>query len=292
MPDVDAAAPGAVDAHHHLWDPELRDYPWMSGPALAPIRRRYDVADLRERTVASGVARTVLVQALHSEEETRDLLVLAASSAGLVAGVVGWVDLTAPDVADRLAGLRGLPGGELLVGIRHLVQDEDDPQWLGRPDVRRGLATLGQSGLRYDVVVREPQWPAALAAARALEGVPLVLDHAGKPPLAAGDLTAWRAWIADLAALPHVSVKLSGLVTEADWQHWTVDGLRPVAEPLLDLFGASRVMLGSDWPVCELAAPYEQVWAAGLALLDGATPGERQAVTAGTATSFYGLAAP
>jgi L-fuconolactonase len=286
-----APVPGAVDAHHHLWDPAARDYPWMSGEALAPIRRRYDLDDLRQHAEANGVTRTVLVQALETEEETRDLLRLAASSDGLVAGVVGWVDLRAPDVADRLAALRSLPGGERLVGIRHLAQDEDDPQWLIRPDVLRGIAAVGAAGLRYDIVVRQAQWPAALAMARALEGVPLVVDHAGKPPIGDGDLRDWRGWIGDVAALATVRVKLSGLVTEADWQRWTADGLRCVSEPLLDLFGASRVMLGSDWPVCELAGSYERVWAAGLSLLDGATPAERHAVTAGTAAAFYGLPA-
>src|SRR5581483_6708598 len=174
-------------------------------------------------------------------------------------GVVGWVDLTAPDVADRLAALRELPCGGRLVGIRHDVQNEPDPEWLLRPEVQRGLRAVAAAGLAYDVVVREPQWPAVRAAVRALPEVAFVLDHLGKPPVAAGRLEPWSGWLGELAAEPNVTAKVSGLVTEADWERWTAADLRPYVERGLAAFGPGRLMFGSDWPVCLLAAPYEEV---------------------------------
>jgi L-fuconolactonase len=285
---------GRVDAHHHLWDLTTREHAWLDEPGYAPIRRSYGLAELQAVTAAAGVGRTVVVQTAHDAGETRELLALAGRSGGLVAGVVGWVDLASPAVADALAELREAPGGDLLVGVRHLAQDEPDPRWLERADVQRGIAAVGAAGLAFDVLVRPPQWPAALALARAVPQVRLVLDHAGKPPLAgaapaAERLTGWTAWALQLAEPGNVVVKLSGLVTEADWSRWTVEDLRPVAGLLLERFGADRVLAGSDWPVCEVAADYQRVWRSVEELLAGASPGEREAVQAGTATAVYRL---
>jgi len=269
-----------IDAHHHLWDPAAREYPWLAGDALTPIRRPYTLDDLRAVTPA---ARTVLVQTVSSESETEEFLATAAASGGLVAGVVGWVDLTAPDLADRLAELRG---GGLLVGIRHQAEDEPDPRWLLRPDVLRGLRTLADAGLVYDVLVRPPQLPAAVELA-ALVPTRLVLDHAGKPPIATGDLEPWATAITELARHPNVTCKLSGLVTEADWASWSTQDLRPWADHVLGAFGPERVMFGSDWPVCELAATYAQVTATAEALTAGLSEAERAAVFGGTAARVY-----
>jgi L-fuconolactonase len=279
-----------VDAHHHLWDPARRDYPWMAGDALAPIRRSYTLDDLRRVTATvPEVSATVLVQTVSSVAETEEFLATAAGSDGLVAGVVGWVDLTAPDVANQLARLRALPGGELLVGIRHQAEDEPDPRWLLRADVRRGLAAVTAAGLAYDLLVRPPQLAAAVELAGLLPSARFVLDHAGKPPIAGGELDPWAAAIASLSQRPNVFCKLSGLVTEADRASWRVADLRPYAEHVLVSFGPERVVFGSDWPVCELAASYERVAAATAELTTCLSRAERAQVFGGTAIRAYGL---
>jgi L-fuconolactonase len=277
-----------VDAHHHVWDLSVRDQDWISGDALAPIRRDFALDDLESEASSAGVGATVLVQTIAVAEETPEFLALAAASS-LVAGVVGWVDLTAPDVTDAIAALRALPGGEFLVGVRHLVQAEPDPQWLLRPDVARGLAAVASAGLVYDLLVLPRQIPAAVTAAASLPELTFVLDHLGKPPIAEGELGPWADNIKALAALPNTVCKLSGMVTEAAWDAWTVQDLRPFAETALDAFGPDRIMFGSDWPVCLLAASYRDVVDAAKDLTGSLSPAEQAAVFAGTATRIYRL---
>jgi L-fuconolactonase len=221
------------------------------------------------------------------EAETEEFLAVAAASDGLIAGVVGWVDLADPGVADALARLRALPGGERLVGVRHQVQDEPDPDWLARPAVRRGLRAVADAGLAYDLLVLVPQLPAALAAVRDLPEGRFVLDHAAKPAIAAGAMEPWAGALAELARPPNVTCKLSGLVTEATWDDWDAERIRPYADHVLASFGPDRVMFGSDWPVCELAASYSEVRALAEALLEGLSPGERDAVLGAAATRVY-----
>ncbi len=274
-----------IDAHHHVWDLSVRDQPWTVD--LPGLHRSFDLAELRPSVLAHGVDATVVVQTITVADETPELLALAAREP-LVAGVVGWVDLTAPDVADRLAALRSRPGGHRLVGIRHLVQGEPDPRWLCRDDVRRGLAAVAGAGLAYDLLVVPPQLPAAIETVAALPELTFVLDHAGKPAIASGGgLASWRSDIRALAALPNVAVKLSGLITEADHATWTVDQLRPYARTLLDAFGADRVMFGSDWPVCLLAGSYDDVIAAAEVLTGGLDAREQAAVFGRTAARWY-----
>jgi len=279
-----------VDAHHHLWDPATRDHPWMAAPELAPIRCPYTFADLRRETAAAGVDHTVLVQTVADAAETQEFLEIASASDGLIAGVVGWVDLRAPDVAGALDRLRALPGGERLVGVRHQVEDEADPGWLARPDVRRGLRAVAAAGLVYDLLVRVPQLGAARAAARELPEARFVLDHAAKPAIAAGSLEPWAGELAELARLPNVVCKLSGLVTEARWDDWDAARIRPYADRVLEAFGPDRVMFGSDWPVCELAASYAQVRELADALLEGCSATAREAILCRTAARAYRLA--
>ncbi|MFJ1576497.1 amidohydrolase family protein [Streptomyces sp. NPDC088182] len=280
--------PGVIDAHHHLWDLSVRDQDWITGPAMAPIRRNFTLADLAAETRAAGVSATVLVQTIGVPEETPEFLA-AADGSDLVAGVVGWTDLTAPGVADTLAALRELPGGDRLVGIRHQVQGEPDPEWLLRPDVRRGLAAVAAAGLVYDLVILEHQLPAAVKAADLLPGLTFVLDHLGKPPIAAGATEPWAGLVRELAARPNTVCKLSGMVTEAAWDSWTAEGLRPYADTVLDAFGPERLMFGSDWPVCRLAATYGEVLDAARTLTDGLGEDERDAVFRDTARRVYAL---
>ncbi|MEU0785252.1 amidohydrolase family protein [Streptomyces sp. NPDC006173] len=277
-----------VDAHHHVWDLAVRDQDWITGPELQPLRRDFGIPDLEPEAAAAGVDRTVLVQTVTVAEETPELLRLAEWNP-LVAGVVGWTDLTRPDVADELTRLRELPGGHRLKGIRHQVQGESDPGWLLRPDVRRGLAAVAEAGLVYDLVVLPHQLPACVRAAAGHPGLTFVLDHLGKPPIASGPPEPWAGAVRALAALPNTACKLSGLVTEADPALRTPDDLRPYADTALAAFGPGRTMFGSDWPVCTLAATYGEVMHIAEELTTGLSPGEREAVFAGTATRVYGL---
>ncbi|GGV20912.1 amidohydrolase [Streptomyces filipinensis] len=278
----------SVDAHHHLWDLSVRDQDWIKGPGLQPLRRTFTLADLEPEARAAGVDRTVLVQTVTVAEETPEFLALAAGHE-LIAGVVGWTDLTRPDVADELARLRELPGGAFLKGIRHQVQGEPDPGWLLREDVRRGLAAVAAAGLVYDLVVLPHQLPACAQAAASLPHLVFALDHLGKPPIAAGVREPWARDLRALAALPNTVAKLSGLVTEADPASWTTADLRPYTDTALEAFGPDRLMFGSDWPVCTPAATYADVHAAAAELTSGLGEAERRAVFGGTATAVYGL---
>jgi L-fuconolactonase len=280
-----------IDAHHHVWDLSVRDQDWITGPDLAPIARTFTPDDFAAEARAAGVRAAVLVQTVTVAEETPEFLALADGN-DLVAGVVGWTDLTAPDVADTLAALRELPGGDRLVSIRHQVQGEPDPNWLLRPDVQRGLAAVADAGLVYDLVVLPGQLPVAAEAAARQPGLTFVLDHLGKPPIAGKEQEPWASDVRAFAALPNTVCKLSGMVTEAAWATWTTRDLVPYADTVLDAFGPGRLMFGSDWPVCRLAATYGEVVAAARALTHRLSDEERRAVFETTAGRVYGLREP
>ncbi|MEU8254357.1 amidohydrolase family protein [Micromonospora inaquosa] len=281
---------GIVDAHHHLWVRARHPQPWIDPVTMAAIDADFEPADLAPLARAAGVTATVVVQSIASETETVDLLGMAAEDT-LIRGVVGWVDLTAADVAERLDRLRAARGGERLVGIRHLVQSETDPAYLDRPDVRRGIAAVGAAGLVYDLLVRQHQLPMAARLTRDLPEVGFVLDHLGKPALGRPEMAQWSRDLRALAASPNTTAKLSGLVTEVPASHWTPGDLRPAVEDALDAFGPDRLMFGSDWPVCLLASSYQR-WVDTLAeLLDGQDGAGRASVWGGTARRAYGLAA-
>src|SRR5580658_1058552 len=277
-----------VDAHHHLWDLGVRDQDWVAGAALAPLRRDFLLSDYQPLAGQNGVGASVVVQTVTVPGETPELLALASTS-DLVAGVVGWADLTAPGLTDRIAELTARPGGDKLVGLRHQVQNEPEPQWLTRADVLRGLAAVAGVGLVYDLVITAGQLGAAAQAAAAVPDLLFVLDHLGKPAIASGSTRPWDPDLRRLAALPNTACKLSGLVTEADWTGWQVADLRPYAEVVLDVFGPGRVMFGSDWPVCTLAASYGEVLQAARDLTGDLSVADREAVFAGTASRVYRL---
>ncbi|MFN8594122.1 MAG: amidohydrolase family protein [Thermomicrobiales bacterium] len=280
--------PFVVDSHHHFWTPDRYDYYWMTGDALAPIQRPFAPDDLQPELIAAGVDATVLVQTVPSVAETREFMATAAATS-FVAGVVGWVDLTDSALPDTLAELQARPDATTLVGIRHMVHDEADPDWLRRDDVWRGLAAVRDAGLAYDFLVRPRELPAALITARQFPDMRLVIDHLAKPPIASGEIADWTALMATFGELEHVSCKLSGMVTEANWSIWTAADLRPYVETVLDLFGSDRVMYGSDWPVCLLAASYGDVKRALEEALPPLSPDERAKVFGGNAIRFYEL---
>jgi len=282
-----------VDAHHHLWDLKIRAHEWLRAPELKPIWRDFTLDQLEPEARAAGVDTTILVQVAASADETREFLAFAACTK-LIGGVVGWLDLTAEDPGAHLEALKRAPGGQTLKGIRHLVQDEPDPDWLGRPEVRRGLRAVAAAGIPYDLLVKPVQAQAALDVVRALPELNFILDHLGKPDIAGGtdqpgpDRT-WATWIRQLAAEPNVVCKLSGMVTEAHWSTWTVADLRPYADTALEAFGPDRLMFGSDWPVCVLAGTFTEVLDTARQLTDGLSDTERAAVFGGTAVRVYQL---
>ncbi|WP_350280152.1 amidohydrolase family protein [Kribbella sp. HUAS MG21] len=276
-----------VDAHHHVWDLSVREQTWMVGAEMDPIRRTFSIDDLVPLAAAADVTSTVVVQTVGQVEETVEFLELAAGN-DLVAGVVGWVDLTADDVADQLAGLRARPDGSYLKGIRHQVHDEPDADWLLRPDVQRGLAAVADAGLVYDLLTKPPQLPAAIQAARNLPQLSFVVDHISKPTIGE-PVDPWATSLRELAALPNVTCKLSGMVTEAPWDTWKPSDLQPYADTVLTAFGPDRVMFGSDWPVCLLAATYAEVVETAETLTSNLSATDREAVFTTTATRIYNL---
>jgi L-fucono-1,5-lactonase len=270
-----------IDAHQHVW---TAGYAWLADPALARIRRDYTVADLRAAMRSAGVDRTVLVEAGRCDDaETTEFLALAARTPE-IAAVVGWASLTGPELAATIVQHRAGPGGHLLAGLRDQVQAEAD-DFLDRPDVRAGLAAVAAAGLVNELVVRAPQLPSVARAAAALPEATFVLDHLGKPRVAAGAVGEWLELITPVAAQPNVVAKLSGLVAEADWTAWTVDDLRPFVSAAVELFGPDRLMFGSDWPVLEVAATYAEVKAAMAEALGGVS----EQIFARTAVRTYGL---
>lgn len=272
-----------IDAHHHFWDPSRRDYPWM-GDELAAIRRPFGPENLAPLLAATGIDHSVVVQTVSSLDETREFLATAANT-DFIAGVVGWVDLTNPLVGETLAELRSGAGGRYLVGIRHQVHDEPDPDWLLREDVRRGIKAVGDADLVYDLLVRTRELSAAAQLARRLPDQRFVLDHIGKPRIAAGPSDdEWEIAMAPLARCENVSCKLSGLVTEARWTEWTPGDLQPYVDRVLEWFGPQRCLFGSDWPVCLLASDYPQVVSTMRAMV-----GENNDVFGRTAALVYRL---
>lgn len=278
-----------LDAHVHLWDLAKRPQPWTA--QFPVLQRSFLLPELESVLEGHGIDAAVVVQAGDTSGETLDLLALAATTPRL-AGVVGWVDLDGPDVGEALAALRNAPGGSKLVAVRHQLQVDPDPRYLARPGVRNGLATVARAGLAYDVVVSPWQLPLVIETAAALPEARFVLDHAGKPPVSSGNLRAWQADLARLADLPNVAVKLSGLVTEADWDTWTPADLAPVVDHVLACFGADRTMVGSDWPVCLLAADYASVRATIAQALGSLGAAGRAAVLGGSAARWYRTGAP
>lgn len=278
-----------VDSHHHFWDTDRNDYPWMTDEQAA-IRRPFGPQDLRPALNDGGVDATVLVQTRSSEEETREFLQTAAET-DFVAGVVGWIDLTDPTAPENIEALRRAPGGEWLVGIRHQVHDEEDERWLLRPDVLRGLEAVADAGLVYDLLLRPRELPAALAVARRFTHLSFVVDHIAKPRIAGGSDPEWEEGMRPLAELPNVTVKVSGMVTEADWKSWRPADLAPFVQSVKRWFGPERLLFGSDWPVCLVAAEYGQVLSALIEALGETTDGEREAILGENARRVYRLGA-
>jgi len=260
----------------------------MGGDELASIRRPIGPEDMRPLLAQNGVDRTVIVQTVPTVEETEEFLSIAADT-DFVSGVVGWVDLTDPNVGDVLAKLKDSDNGRWLVGIRHQAHDEEDAEWLTRKDVIRGIKAVGAAGLAYDLLPKQRELPACLTAVDANPDMRFVVDHIAKPLIAAGEMEPWASRLKALAKRPNVYCKLSGMVTEADWKSWKPEQLKPYVDCVLEWFGVDRVMFGSDWPVCLLAADYGTVKETLESILGNPAAATYGKIFGGNATAFYRL---
>jgi L-fuconolactonase len=273
-----------IDAHQHFWRYRPETHAWISD-AMAPLRRDCLPADVQPLLSAAGFDGCVTVQAQQNVAETEWLLQLADQHA-FIRGVVGWVDLCGPDVADALCRLAVHPR---LRGVRHVVQDEPDDGFMLRPEFLRGIAALAPVGLTYDILVYARQLPAAIELVRRFPQQRFVLDHLGKPEMRDRHLGSWRDNIRALAAQPNVSCKLSGMVTETDWQRWKPSDFTAYLDVALSSFGPQRLMIGSDWPVCTVAGSYGDVMAVVTDYIGFLSPSECDAICGGNAVRFYGL---
>jgi L-fuconolactonase len=273
-----------IDAHQHFWIYNPAEYDWIDD-SMAALRRDFLPPDLHPELEGSDLQGSVAVQARQSLEETRWLLELADSSPWIL-GVVGWVDLRSPDVRSQLKVLARNPK---LVGVRHIVQSEPDDQFLLQPDFLRGISALEEFDLAYDILIYTKHLPVAADFVRRFPRQRFVLDHLAKPPIKSGDIDLWAPQIRRLAEFPNLFCKLSGLVTEADWQHWEAEQIIPFLDVAFEAFGPDRLMIGSDWPVCLVATSYAR-WAAVVKnyLLEQ-TPECREGVLGGNAQRFWRL---
>lgn len=274
-----------IDAHHHLWSYSKAEYGWIDG-TMRPLKRDFTVGDLKRDSAAFGVAGSVAVQARQTLGETNALLA-AGHADPFILGVVGWLPLSEPGVEVLMACYSADP---LFRGVRHVVQDEPDPEFLEHTAFNAGVRLLHTYGLSYDILVFERQLPAAISFVDRHPDTNFILDHIAKPRISGRELEPWASNIHALAMRPNVRCKLSGLVTEADHGRWTADDLRPYVETVLEAFSPSRVMFGSDWPVCLLASPYGRWIETVEELLSGLSGDERKRIFSETAAEAYGLA--
>jgi L-fuconolactonase len=274
-----------IDAHLHLWDTGRLRYEWLQRPGNAAINRTFGFEDFRVRAEAAGVNRAVLVQADDSAADTEAMFEVAAAHPEIV-GVVAWVPLDRPDeAAARLDELHKRPG---FAGIRNLIHDQPDPDWLLRPEVGEGLALLERSGVPFDVIAVLPRHLSHVPVlSERYPALRMVLDHLSHPPLGGAGTSEWRRLITAAARNPLVFAKVSGLYPPDP--SWTAADLREVVEFAAGLFGPDRLMFGSDWPVAELGGGYAKVRAELGRLVDQLPPAGREAVLGGTATRFYQL---
>ena len=271
-----------LDAHVHVWNRKTDPQPWIDPATMGAIDRDFSMADVGSMLDTVALDRAIVVQSSNSAPETERLLTGATDR---IAGVVGWLDLT-QDVPRQLDGLEPAVR-QRLVGVRHLVHIDPDPEWLARPDVARGLAALGTEGLTFDVVARWWQLPLVARVAADLPDVTFVLDHLGGPPLGTGDMSAWEAGLLALARRDNVFAKLSGVAGELGSAAWHSAECLPAIEAAFDAFGPGRLAYGSDWPMVELVGGAPKWHAATRAWVASLAPTERDAVFGATAARIY-----
>ena len=272
-----------LDSHQHFWKIERGDYAWM-GPHVAPLLRDFMPEDLRPLMARAGITRTIVVQAAETEAET-DFLLDLAERTDFIAGVVGWLDMDDEAFPERFAHYRA---NRYFVGLRPMLQDLADDDYILRPRVLKHLGLVAEAGLAFDILTFTRHLPYVATALAATPGLRAVVDHISKPEIAAGTLDPWRKRIAEIAAFPNVSCKVSGMVTEASPEEWSLEQLRPYVDHVARVFGPERLMFGSDWPVATLAASYGEVNNAARALLGAHFgPFDMARIFGANAATFY-----
>jgi L-fuconolactonase len=272
-----------IDSHQHFWRYSAAEYPWIQEDW--PIRRDFRPEDLAPELHACQLEGCIAVQARQSIEETRSLLALA-ERARIIKGVVGWVDLRSARLEEQLAEL---VSDAKLVGVRHVVQDEPDDEFMRRQDFQRGISKLQEFDLAYDILIFARQLPAAIELVRSFPNQPFVLDHLAKPLIGDRVISPWREHLHELAAFPNVMCKVSGLVTEARWDGWQESDFAPYLDTAFEAFGPERLMYGSDWPVALLAATYERAFALIRNYVDARAPDAAARIFGLNAARFYKL---
>lgn len=273
-----------IDTHQHYWRYTAADYGWIDDEK-AVLKRDYLPPDVQPLMQTTGFDAAIAVQARQTADETTSLLAFADRHPFIV-GVVGWVDLQSDNAGDQLAAIASHPK---LVGIRHIVQDEQDDRFLLRPAFGRGIARLAEFDLAYDVLVYPKHLPVVAEFLTRFPSQRFVLDHLAKPDIRHGRLHEWARALEDVATAPNLMAKLSGLVTEASWSDWTSDDLGPYLDVALDVFGPDRLMVGSDWPVCTLAGSYERTMHVFTRYLSGRPAAAQAAILGGNARRFWKL---
>ena len=274
-----------IDAHQHFWKYSAAEYGWID-EHMAVLQSDFLPRDLKPLLDENCFEGSIAVQARQSLEETRWLLELAEQN-NFILGVVGWVDLCSPQLRGQL---EELASHRKLVGVRHVVQDEPDDRFMSRPEFKRGIAQLAEFGLAYDLLLHPRHLPVSAQLVQEFPAQTFVLDHLAKPAIADGTLEPWRRDIRELAKFPNVFCKLSGMVTEARWRQWKQDDFRAYLDVVLDAFGPSRLMIGSDWPVCTLSADYEHAIGVALEFVQQLTETEREGILGGNCARFYRIA--
>jgi len=277
-----------IDSHHHIWDLDVRPQTWMQGDELKPISRTILMNELEPELQKASIDYTVVVQTVPLNDETPELLDLSMSHPKVCA-VVGWLDLESADIRPQLDKYLNHKGGDKLVSIRDMAQDKSDPNWLLREDVVRNIHRVGEYGLTFDILTRPPQLAAAVEMVRRSPNNIFVLDHISKPYMAKGEFQPWADQISEISSNENVSVKVSGLFTEANWSDWSIETFRPYFDHILKSFTPSRMMFGSDWPVCLLAATYSQTINLMEELTGQLTMAEQDSFWSNTAKQFYRL---
>lgn len=275
-----------IDAHQHFWKLSQFDYSWLESDTHEPIRRNFLPADLEPLIDDVGVTKSVIVQTQHRLAENDWALELAEGN-DRIAGVVGWVDLASEECEQQIERYKDVPK---FVGVRHITQDEPDNDFIVRPDVLRGLKVLEKHNVPFDLLFYVKHLHHAQTLGESLPNLPMVVDHLAKPEIKAGNIDNWQSNLRTAAKFPNIYCKLSGMVTEADWQNWKPKDLKPYVDIALEAFGPSRCMYGSDWPVCTLAGSYQQVFDALVEVLGPISDDERDQIFRKTATEFYRLA--
>ncbi|MBB6480688.1 amidohydrolase family protein [Spirochaeta isovalerica] len=273
-----------IDAHHHLWQYNNREFGWID-ESMSVLRNNFSMEDFRKETAFASEVKSIVVQARQSLEETEWLLSLSESD-NTIAGVVGWVPLRSPVIRDHLDRMKNRGG---LTGVRHVIQDEPDRDFMLRNDFNNGVSALKDFNLTYDILVKEKQLPETVAFVKKHGNQPFVIDHIAKPDIKNRSFDYWARYMGELASFPNVSCKLSGLVTEADWTKWSPEDLKPYIERMLELFSPRRLMFGSDWPVCLVAGGYEKWFKTLDSFLSELSESEREGIYSGNAAEFYGV---